>query len=547
MRSTTTHRPEDALTAPSTFCTGLRAIGLVVLFSAVPRPALAQKPGPATVEQLSAKATAALPSLALRPAEYEARLAASLVAMRDGELEAARGALSALASEVEEGHELAARVQLEHERAQAWGAMLEAYFADVVASGSKITVEYEGKKLKTPVRALEAGVLKLGQNRRGLSELPLTMLTPVKLSDTLRQKVAKHGPEWLRIYPYALAGDERAHSLLRRDESEAVLALKRDAREFYPELMKLGEAALALDRMAAAAAPNGAESARAAKDTISALHAVAGADDLYTSRAESLAAVMRLSLTLLFQEDGLATLLVGKLESLEKGRVRLTYDFESDEQLADFVRDDSFLAPSRRSRPPVNLPEGLHDVWIDQGALICLGRVAARHKLELSGATRVRYRLVYEQHEAHPTPITNFAFGLCGDLDGSFVWCLDQGHLYVANQRPKFGSMNEITPRPIVQLQQAYELEVQHDGKQKIVASSQGTKLTEVECGPRKSGFPFVWAHSMAEARLTDLTIEGSVSESSLNRLRSGWIVERFDALELEDDESLAWEAEQEE
>jgi len=491
--------------------------------------ASAQEERPPTLPELRALAEAARPALDLAQADHRARLALALRAVKAGQVMSACAELSML-DELEVEGELGQRIARERMRADAWSTLVDTWLQKLLSSGGSLSLQLDGERVKAKVEAIEAGVVRLGKNRAGRTELSLDALEPVIVADALEQKLSKYGDSWLRIYPYALAGDPRAQSLLRRDKSDEVASLKSDARDSYPAILQHGEAALALRELARAET---ASSPDAAREALACIERVRGATELFASRRDGLAAIAHHALSLVFERDGLSGMLAGEVEGLGEGRVRITYDFEDEAQLEDFIRADDYLAGSRRNRPPVTLPAGVAGVWIEDGDLVTLGQVALKHRVVLSGEQKAIYKLVFTQHEAHPTPITNLAVGLCGLEDGSFVMCLDQGHLYMANKRPPWGRMDELDPRPQVQLDQPYEIELSHDGKKAVRSTSKDFDSCEIECGPRTAGYPFVWTHSMAQARLSDLVFEGVLDPQILSRTRVDWIAGRLAALGL--------------
>src|SRR5690606_24448483 len=90
--------------------------------------------------------------------------------------------------------------------------------------------------------------------------------------------------------------------------------------------------------------------------------------------------------------------LKGKCEELPDGRTRLTYDFEDEAQLADFVRDDGHLAWRREV---IDEPEVANDeAKVRAGVLAVIGKPSLRHTLEFEAPVKVRYALEYPDLEA---------------------------------------------------------------------------------------------------------------------------------------------------
>ena len=481
---------------------------------------------------LLARLEAVRADFALRADEHEPRLAIALESMRAGQSKAALGILEALSKAKLEAS-LAQRVQIELERARQWEEVTRAYLKDLVASGKSLRLTVEGEKLQAKVTAVEAGFVRLGANKQGRETLELSTFTPQFVLDQLKTKIADYGPSWLRLYPPALEGDAKVASLLRSDDSEEVAAIKQDAKESYRRLLLIASSARVLDELARGTWPTDAEAAGELLAVVSRMRATQATDAMFGSRKPAMTALANYVLDLRFSSEGLAGLVKGKIEALEGGRIRLTYDFAHEQQLDDFDVVDRFVLGPRTTRPPVELPAAECGFWIEDGALISLGATAARHKLQWTGPMKLEYDLVFRQHESYVTNITEFCVGFNGESNGSFVWCRNMGHLDVANRNPLWGKMCEVEGRPLPQMERRYEVLVQSDEKD-AYSTYGGKEVARVPIGPRTSGFVFVWVHSSAQARLGQLVIEGRLDPDSIDQSKSEWMTSRLKELGLD-------------
>ncbi|MFT4540226.1 MAG: hypothetical protein ACI841_002553 [Planctomycetota bacterium] len=492
-----------------------------------PAPARAQEEN-----ELLTKLNALRASFELRSDEYEAYLALAIEDIREGRLNEGIAALQLLVK-AEMPEDIAARVGRELARATAWDALTRKYLNELVSSGNKLKLTVDGQKLQAKVTAVEASLIKLGSNKLGRDELELSALTPMVVVDLLKSKINKYGPGWLRLYPYALTANAKVKSLLNHDKSEEVVSMKEDAKSSYTRLAVIANSARTLADLAKGTWPTSGGAAGDALTVIARMRETRATDAMFTARSKAMTAFARYALDIQFSSKGIASLIKGKVEAIEDGKIRVTYDFEDEDALDDFDIIDRFIMGPRNTRPQVELPSEETGIWIEEGDFVSLGAVAAKHKLQWDGPIKLSYDLAFKQHESFVTNITEFCMGFNGVLDSSFVWCRNMGHLNVANRKPLWGKMGSIEGGAIPEMNRRYDVVVETDAKDAWTIYK-GKEVARISIGPRTSGFLFIWIHSSAQARIGTLVVEGRLEQEAVRDTKAKWMAAQMKELRFD-------------
>jgi hypothetical protein len=181
-----------------------------------------QDPPPSAAAESSAAATPlADPRLALPVADPapEAALGMALWEARAGRTASALERVAGLRAGAQ--GDFAARLDREAARLQAWSSLRDAYLASLVASGEKLVLPDGDKKVRVGIERIEGGVLHLAPNKPGWATLSVEQLPVGELAQQMDRAAEGLAPAWVRLYGYALAGNERWSKLLKDDGPEA--------------------------------------------------------------------------------------------------------------------------------------------------------------------------------------------------------------------------------------------------------------------------------------------------------------------------------------
>jgi hypothetical protein len=506
----------------------------VVVLATVPLPLLLSLPLariPQSAEESAAREKALFSALALAPTELEERLALALSLVVSGDCETALEWLDT-ASGAAGDQELVRRVVTERARLAAWIELRDAFLAELEESGKPLALELDGKRVSTPIRREgDELVLARGPTKR----LSVRALAPEMLVAAIPKERFAGAMEWLKIYPYCVAANPKWKRLTTSEPSSA--ELERDAQEHYPRLRALGEVTGALTRLAQRAPPADAAEARAALAEVQGLLAHGGELACVRVRRPALGA---LALQLL--EEVAAAMEVAELVHASVGPpagpaepgalrlLRLVYDFSTEDQARDWVREDEYLEGLRAQLDPVGASveaEAFGPMGFGGRGEFCW-----RHVLEFQRPLRVRYRVRWEPFQGQPQRTFAFALGLLGDADGRHVRVNELGFLYVDE---KDGPYTAVRPKgdATVELGRTYAIELVHDGRE-VAVSVEGVPRARAAAKARTEGRIFLWGHSDVLVRVPELEIEGCVTPASLAALRAAWVRARLDALGLE-------------
>jgi hypothetical protein len=469
-----------------------------------PPSAAAQPPGPPAVEPLD--------PAALAPAE---RFALALWEARRGR---AREALATFA-ELDHESELAERAARERRRLEAWIALRDGWLERLAQEGGDLRLERDGERVRARVAGLADGVLQLEERRAGAWSVPVAELDPYELARQIDRGLAGEiSAEWVRLYPYVLTGETQWKRLLDGDTPEA-RALVADGEDDYPERLRLAHALGALVDLSRLAPPSTSAEARARLARIEALRADYGDLPALAERGALLADCARQAWFGVAEHEGLGSMLRGSCETVEEGRVRITYEFSDPAELEDF-RASSYLAEMHGAYPRLGTDaEGLS---VSEGALRGVGRGCLRHVAGFAAPLRVSWDVTYEA-PAGDSSVWFFNVGVCDDGERRFAWAVNIFHMEVWD-----GRVAQAGPSDSVQIYNGakYHAELVHDGT-KVELSSSDTSQAELPC-ERSSGGVFLWMHTDLPIVLDRLVIEAALDDAALAALRAAWVEERM-------------------
>jgi hypothetical protein len=475
------------------------------------KPAAAVEPAKPAPTSSAATAPAPTPLVPLRydDATPEESYAAALADMAAGHARAASEALTALMPQLS-GTELGPVLQRDLERIAAWTAARDAFLTRL--AGSDETLEIAVERVSTTkwrVRSLEEGVVVLDDKKGGVKRVPVEDLDPLALA----RQMEDGADSWTRYYLYVLREDERWKKLLREDGGPAS-ALLADARDVYAARVRLGRAVVALRDLAAQPAPTASADVDRQVDAVRLLLKDLGDTSLVTRKRDVLRNHARALLERRFGLQPPLKRLAGKVETLGKERVRITYDFSDARQLADFdpapypvLASKGFNGGGEESR-----------FWVEDGKLVAVEKASLRTVYDLGAPLTVRYDLEFVDAKV-PDPKFCVALGICDDGHEHFLWALNLNGLQLLD---KSASDHSEEPERALYLDTRYALELEHDGE-RVTLRCEGLEQSTLGVGNRRSGAVFLRAVSQIPVRIESLTIEGQLLPESFQRMQRLW------------------------
>ena len=417
--------------------------------------------------------------------------------------------------------DLHARLEREAMRLAAWRDLRAAYVDDLLAEGKALTILHEGKRAKFKLKGLEDGHLVLQPNKSGLERIDLEALPTGELANQIGKKGAELAEPWVRLYGFVLAGNDKWTKLLKGDDP-AVTSLRADGEADYEARLRLGRCVAELNALAALDDPATPAEAQSLLTRIDALRSGGDAPELMAERAEPLRNTAALAWGMLFEQEGLGSLMKGKVKELDGGRVQIEYGFDEEAELEDWVVIDRYMRGLRKQLPELEGDKHENKFWVKGGSLKSRGQTALRHALPFEAPMKVEYDV-----QINPPKDTKdsggalfFHVGLCNDMNYRFAWASLMGSLEVWEDRD---DRNLVLPEDGfgVRLGRAFTVKLEHDGE--TVRLSQGKSTIEAECGPT-SGSVFLWGHTDLSVSLKRIKIEGRVTEEGLAALRDDWV-----------------------
>lgn len=479
-------------------------------------------PGALAPQETSPSATAAAPladprvALLVADPAPDVALGMALWDARAGHTASALGRVAGLRT-VAEG-DFAARLEREAARLEAWRALRDAYLAQLVSSGGKLVLPDGDKKARVGIERVEHGVLHLAPNKPGWKTLAVEELPPGDLAQQMDREADGLAPSWVRLYGYALAGNERWSKLLKDDAPEAV-ALRKDVNADFARLLNAGRCAQELAQLSAAPPPADVAQADLLLARIDALRKDGAELDFVAARKLPLRELAASAHRVRFDAAGLSGVLKGKVQDLGGGRIKVDYSFESAAEAEDFVPAGDYLRDLRGRLPPVQ--EGLRNAfWQEEGALHAEGQAGLRYVLPLAAPMSVEYDLsIQVPMESNNAPPFLFV-GMCDDGDQRFAWCSNFGDVEVFNHGQNVHTERQTST--FVRLGRGTVEKLVHDGA-RVSLMRDKQEVASLDC-PHRRGDVFLWAHSGLGISLRRLTLEGTVDEEGRAALRERWV-----------------------
>jgi hypothetical protein len=306
-----------------------------------------------------------------------------------------------------------------------------------------------------------------------------------------------------------------------------VRALRNDAQNWYPRMLRFGAAAQMLALLVSQASPADAAAAAECLDTIRALREKFGDLDMFKRRIPALRALAESALTLQFDTSEVAPVCRGKVEQLGGGRVRITYDFERGDELGDFELDHGYWSAWRARLPALAQPAP--NLSIHARALRVRGAACLRHEWPFTSPVTVRAKFAFEglQGDSGTTPI--FFLAACDDRAESLVRCEAFGNLEARDVSTEFRAKDALRSGHEIEEQIPCEVALTvADGR--AASYVDGAAACRVDAGPRTRGDVLIYVHSQPVIAFQRLVIEGVPDEDAV---RAQWIEQNLSAMRL--------------
>ena len=470
-----------------------------------------------------------LSGLTRAASEDRTRVGLALWRARNGRLDEAIAALEAGFSGEPDPSAPDSAVSRNLARLRHLRAARDEYLAAGLASGKRTRLQAGERKVNAVIARVADGAIEFAAE--DVPPVQLADIDSVSLALSTGAPRDELGKGWLRAFALALGEDPRWERFLR-DDGPAGSALAADIEGRFAGWLAGGRTASALADLAASGVPATPAEARLSATALGDLLA-AGPESRaeLAPHREALTALARRAYELTFLEEGLQESLGGSLEVLEEGRIRLTYDFGDEAQVADFADFPDYLEWRRETikgdfpDEPFKLKK---DAWRGRG------KHCFRHKLRFQAPMRFAYQFTIEKSKSNGTDAAEFLFGICDNGEESWLGCYGQGELHIQNKRlGTYDSIGRGEEPTAFFIKHPHELEIRHDGS-RVSTWREGEKRQESPALGLASGYVFVWLTVGSYVRLDDFVIEGTPEPASLRELREAWVTERLATLGFE-------------
>ncbi|MEL6904487.1 MAG: hypothetical protein AAFP22_03730 [Planctomycetota bacterium] len=435
-------------------------------------------------------------SLTMDDASGTERAALVLAALSEGRASDALAALDLVPTGEDAAFD--AWIARERVRIESWIRARDAFAASLPGSKTKLRVQGAEKSVMARVERLEDGVLVLKKNSAGVTAVPVDGTDP----RVLGRAMAKRDRLWEGALAEVWTDDERGAKALRGTSPE-IVALAEDVAAHYGDLRAAIPSVRALDALVQSASEpdwpaslDGMEAVRATLEEHSAAPCVA-------SRIERLEAWTAWRFRALAEATPLEDLVHGEVELLEGERVRIRYDFSSDEQLLDF-EDQPERDPTRAIEVEPLAAEFPRVFQTSERRLKVLGWQTRVHAVTLGAPLRFGFGFRFVEMNAPNLPwdvLTGFGTG----PNGIGIWARNYFQCYVATERSRNASRG-LNGMVKVDVLQRVEVEQREDG---VYVAVNDEDLGSMDSPPERLGRFTIASCTGSTAALEDVVIEG--------------------------------------
>ena len=460
-------------------------------------------------------------ALAPGPADVAARHGLALLRARTGDLEPAIATLDEL-SRADIDPEERARIARDLSRVGELAKLRVAFFESFRSSGSKWTMEVEGKKLPVKVDRIEDGFVYF-TGTRAPEKLALASFPPADIAKQASDKGQRGDTApWARAYAMLLAGDKNWERYVR-DDSEETNVLREDAKSWLPGRIQEGVTGAAMESLSKKSLPTTPAEGEALFATIKALVAANPESELVKIKRPLLRRLGELAAEQAVEKADVGALLRGKYTALGEGRAKLVYDFQDPLQATDFVKTKGYLVPWREAQPFPVAPEAESSWEVKEGTFVGIGGACYRLPVEFGAPMSVKYRVRVLEGKAQNESVVSFGVGICDDGHENVILALGFGDLLVRDTRGPGGAVLRMPREFPWNLKTSYNFEVKHDGSNTTTAF-EGQKGHEAPTPAFKSGQVILWFHSNLPVAVERIEIEGRLVPTVFPELKQAGI-----------------------
>lgn len=497
---------------------------LAGLFAPEPKPSV-DPADPASSGAAAAAQTQEPPfdpaTLALGEVDFESRHGLALQLALSGDFTAARTLLEEIAKAGPPAPD-DGRIARDLHRVNAAIALRDGLVNTLIAKGGRLAIEIDGKKVNAPVVSVKDGSIVFGENGFGAKSLPLSALNPLELvRQTEKKEFQAAAPPWTRAWLLLLAGDPKWERNLKTDSPEAK-DLKEDGTIWYRNRLQNGVAASLVDRLAKASIPTTRSEAEPVLACIRELMTAHAQVRCVLLRKDRLARFSRESLDVLAADANPGEFVRGKLSTGEGGTTTLVYDFDSADEIDDFVIAKGHMLEWRKSFPCGSVPESESSIHVEDGAAEFRGNAFWRLPIGFEAPFTLRLEYTYRTVEGQVQRPPNIAVQVCDDGKRSYIHVDSWGGITVTDSHS--GAYGTSPAKSTTYFPDTkYVLELAHDGKH-VSTKLDGEDVTKSEAGPRLAGDVAVLVVSEGLVAVHRLEITGRIDGTSLSRARVAWV-----------------------
>ena len=369
---------------------------------------------------------------------------------------------------------------------------------------------------KGKVAEIKDDMVRLRFGRSDFEILFASVSTDVFLREATKRKQLEGPQAWLGAYMKLLAGDSGGVDTYLRG-SDMASQLRAD-RGSLDELMADSPAAALWIDVAQAGAPADATRATLLVEKVRELVGSHGGTPLVSERRELLEELARYLLDHAFAPGDAKQLgIVGEVEDLGSGRVRVKHGFDKagPKDLLDTSLDP--FAEWRRQLPPITAPRAPGFKVVD-GALEGVGAIYGRYPLPLRAPFKIKMSIAFTG------PFEVAHMGVCDDGNGNRITLDFWGSVSIQDQAGGVVGTIESSQNLMLEIKRTYVHEIEHDGKM-LVRKIDGKEVARVErVGTRTGGTVYLMIHSNEPVRILDLELEGGIDESQLGPAKQAWV-----------------------
>lgn len=427
-----------------------------------------------------------------------------------------------------EFEEIAPRLDRALARTRALITVRDAWLAAVTAGGVKIKVPIDGKLKTVAVSAVADGKIKFQRGFGKITSWPVDGFDAELLAMNVGSKVGDYGETWTRGWAYLLAGNDKWAKYLKGDKS-VLEQIKADADD-VPGLLRQGHGLHAFAKLAANPMPTDVASAEAILADIEFVRQEAKGTDAYHEREENLKALTFRSLELRAEATDLGELLVADVQDLGGGRVRIEYDFQSADQLKDFVIQPLLMA-DRFPEDQTQVAAEDSSVTVEDGSLAFFGRIGILHQLQFEGPMIGEFEVTYSEDigdTAGPFPLMHMGVAATADGERRAAVMDFRGAEAITDKGRVYFYAKE--PEPIEE-GETYSCLITIDDQQTMEASVDGAPFDPFTEIGSTYGAAFFTAQTAQENYLERMAFEGTPRATSLMSLRAHWVSQRMESM----------------